>query len=309
MAVVLSPESTMKMRRPVTSPEGRPGVPAASRTQLDVPQLGRGRRFTVRLFAILGLLSFSFMLVFVLNDAISGIGTPTELVPPGSAEARIGAAHPGEAVHIVGAAAALAIGVTGLVGLVLRPQRAGSATHAGLAAAAWVISAAVVGDPDNHGGQAGPIDVAFVVLALPPLIAAFAAAPWRTWVIHRSVRPTFLAMGLLGAPWLWYGFENGLMQRNTWPPMADPHHQVHWFVMSLVALAVLLTGAGGALPGRGWRVATTASGAAALALATASLVTPDAASALAPAWAAAAAIWGVTMLFLTWRAGAREVHQ
>lgn len=266
----------------------------------DESPLGRGRRLAVRLAAALAIVAFNFMLVFVLSDAMGRTGETGPLEPPGSAEAAFGAEHPGEAVHLVAAVAALAMGVVGSVGLVMRPQRAGSATHVGLAAMSWLLVSAVVGDPDNYGAQAGPVDVAFVVLALPALLAAALAAPWRAWRTG-TAHPRLLITAVLGVPWLWQGFQQGLMQRHTWPPLADPHHQAHWFVMSLVAVMIVLLAAGAALPGRGWRVAAVSSGAAAVALAAASLADSRAASALRPGWAVAALLWAVVVLIVAWR--------
>lgn len=289
----------MSARKPPGPRDDRrePGLDAAHQDELS-----SGRRIAVRVLAVLGLLAFNFMLVFVFNDALARVGETQVLEPPGSPQAQMGAEHPGEAVHIIGAAAAVVFGVTGLAGLLVRPQRAGSATHAGLAALGWLLAAAVVGDPDNHGGQAGPIDVAFVVLAVPALIAALLAAPWRAWRSGGLARPEFLIAAAAGVPWLWHGVQQGLVQRYTWPPMADPHHQAHWFAMAVVAFLIVLVCAGAALAGRGWRVATVTSGVSAAAIAVAALAAPDGASAVHPAWAIGAILWGVTVLGLTWRA-------
>lgn len=283
----------------------RPAGPGGARAPCcdgaprDETPLGRGRRWSIRVLAVLALLAFNFMLVFVATDAVDPMGSVPELVAPGSVEARIGAEHPGEMVHLVGAVTALAFGVVGLAGLIVRPQRAGSATQVGVAAVAWLLVSVVVGDPDNQGGQAGFVDLAFIVLALPALVVSVLAAPWRAWGRGGPVRPRFLLLAGLGLPWAWYGFQQGLMQRDTWPPMADPHHQAHWFAMSLAALLVLLVGASGALPGTGWQLGTTLAGFAAVAVGTASLVATDAASALDAGWAIAAVLWGIAMLALT----------
>ncbi|HVL52132.1 MAG TPA: hypothetical protein VM754_11585 [Actinomycetota bacterium] len=267
--------------------------------------LGRARRVAVRVLALPAILAFNFMLVVVLIDAAGRAGQTQPLEPPGSPEARFGAEHPGELVHLVGGVAALAMGVGGLGGLVVRPQRAGSATQAGLAAIGWLLVSAVVGDPDNYGGQAGPVDVAFVVLTVPALCSALLAAPWRAW--RGAVpRPQFLWMALAGVPWLWYGYQQGLMQRHTWPPLADPHHQAHWFVMSLAAVLIVLLAAGGSLHGRGWRVATATSGVSAIGIAVTSLLDLQAASAMRSVWAAAALLWGALVLLLTRHAGRSE---
>lgn len=289
--------------RPVrsTTPNADARVRPARDGRLPARRLGRGRRIAVRLLAVLALLSFNFLLIFVFSDAVGRLGEVQELERPGSVQARIGAEHPGEAVHIVGAAAAVVFGVTGLAGLAVRPERAGSATHAGLAAVGWLLASAVVGDPDNHGGHVAPIDLAFVGLAVPALLAAFLAAPWRSWRAGRAPRHKFLLVALVGAPWLWHGVQQGLMQRHTWPPLADPHHQAHWFATSLIAFLIVLVVAGGSLAGDGWRLATITAGTSAVAIAVASVASPDSASALHPAWAAGALLWGFAVLGLTMR--------
>jgi hypothetical protein len=286
----------------------RAGAPEASAEirSSDESRLGPGRRNAVRVLAGVALLAFNFMFVFVISDAAGRIGDAGhDLEPPGSEVARIGAEHPGEAVHLVGATAALIIGVSGLVGLVARPQRAGSATQVGLAAVAWLFASFLVGEPDNHGGQAGVIDLAFVILAVPALVTASVAAPWGAWR-RGQLRPALLVAALIGLPWLWYAIDQGLMQRNSWPPLADPHHQAHWFTMSLLAGLTLLLVAGSALPGRGWRVAAITAGISAMAVAVASLAAPAAASALRPAWAIGALLWGIGVLAVTWRASRSE---
>lgn len=283
---------------------GQVGVASRSTTQRyegeSTAELGRARRFAVRVLAALGLLTFSFMLVFVATDAIGRVGQEPELVPAESREAEIGASYPGEAVHIVGAIAAVTIGASGLVGLIVRPQRAGSATQTGAAAVAMLMTTVVVGNPDNHGGQAGLIDPAFAIMALPPLAAALVAAPWRGWT-RAVVNRRLLVLAAVALGGLWYGFDQGLMQRNTWPPMADPHHQAHWYAMSVLAFTVVLVIAGASSGGRGWRTAAVTAGTGAAAVGAVSLFVPGSASALHPVWAAAAAAWGVVVLWETWR--------
>lgn len=267
----------------------------------DTVDLTRRRRITVRMLAVLGLVTFSFMLMFVVSDAKGRVGQVHQLEPAGSPEAQIGADHPGETVHIAGAAAALALGGTGLIGLIARPQRAGSATQAGAASIAMLITIGIVGDPDNYGAQGLLFDPAFLILALPPLAAASAAAPWRAWRHGRVPRPRLLAVTLLALPAVWYGIDQGVMQRNTWPPLADPHHQAHWYAMSVFAFATVLVVAGAALQGRGWRLAATSAAAAASAPAVSSLLDPASASALPTLWAVVALAWGAAVLAVTWR--------
>ncbi|HEX2028828.1 MAG TPA: hypothetical protein VHF25_12610 [Nitriliruptorales bacterium] len=268
-------------------------------------QLGRGRAVLVRAVAVLGLLTFSFMLVFVANDAAGRVGQQEQLVPAGSREAQMGADRPGEAVHITGAVAAILIGASGLAGLIVRPRRAGSATQTVGASVAMLLTVGIVGDPDNYGGQASPVDLAFVVMAVPPLAAGVLAAPWRAWRPVALRRPRLLLLAALASPGLWYGFDQGMMQRNTWPPLADPHHQAHWYAMSVLAFLIVVVVAGAALAGRGWRVAAASAGAGASALALASLLSPASASALHPLWAIGAALWGLAVLVATWD-GARR---
>lgn len=83
-----------------------------------------------------------------------------------------------------------------------------------------------------------PVDLAFVILALPPLAAAAAARPWRIWRVNRLKRPLYLGLMVLSLPVVWYGIEQALMQRNSWPSLADPHHQAHWVTMAILAFMV-----------------------------------------------------------------------
>jgi hypothetical protein len=267
--------------------------------------LSRARRITVRLLSLLGLLTFSFMLVFVFGDALDRLGIDQTLEAPGSPEARIGADHPGEAIHLTGALAALVIGGAGLFGLAARPERTGSAYHTAATATAMLLTVAVIGEPDNHGGQGGPFDPAFALLAIPPLAAALTARPWRTRAITHRWRPSYLVLAVPALPALWYGLGQGLMQRNTWPPLADPHHQSHWYAMSLLAFLVVLVATTAAFSHRGWRLAAVTPALAAISVAVASLISPAAASALTPAWAAATLLWGLAMLAFTWHQAAR----
>lgn len=85
--------------------------------------LTRGRKAIVRLLAVVGFLSFSFMFVLVVADALGAIssepvGSPDD--PPPSAEARAGASAPGEAVHVVGALGVVALVGSGLFGRTCR---------------------------------------------------------------------------------------------------------------------------------------------------------------------------------------------
>ena len=90
------------------------------------------------------------------------------------------------------------------------------------------------------------------------------------------------------------------MQRNTWPPLADPHNQAHWIVMAILTFMVLPVVASAALSGRGWRLAAITVGVAAIAVAAASFLAPEAASALHPGWAVLSLLWELAVLALTW---------
>jgi hypothetical protein len=266
---------------------------------------------TVRIFAGLGLLTFCFMLTLVIIDAISPAANEDALVAPGSEVARIGAEHPGEAVHLTGALAAIVIGVAGLGMLAISPDNSGAGWLA-LAASISMLSAVLItGNADNHGGQAGLFDPAFLVMAIPPLLAALAARPWRG---RYPIEPRrwHAVLACLGLPWVLYAVDQALMQRNTWPPKADPHHQAHWYAMGLAGFLIVLAIGASALPSRrGWATAATTGGLGAIAIGIASLVRNDAGSAL-PMWAAALAIaWGIAVMCITFansRPPARDLH-
>lgn len=246
--------------------------------------LSRGRRLAVRVVAVLGLLLFSFFFSIVALNTLAiipagGEGSPED--PPPSAEARFGAAHPGEAVHAAGAVAIVAIGASGLVALIARPERAGHAYQVLASMTAVLLTMPVVGDPDNVGGQAGPLDPFMLVVVVPAVVAALLAAPWRRRDSEKGWRPRLLVLAAIGAiPGAWYGVEQALFQRNTFPPTADPHHNAHWWAMAIIAFMVVLVMMAAALPGRGWRLGSIPSAVAAIGIGAASLVAGSAASAL-----------------------------
>jgi hypothetical protein len=88
------------------------------------------RRLAVRILAALGLVLFGLFFSMIAAETLGVIepgaeGSPDD--PPPSAEARLGASRPGEAVHVAGAFGVLLIGGSGLVGLIARPERSGCA--------------------------------------------------------------------------------------------------------------------------------------------------------------------------------------
>ncbi|HEX6581116.1 MAG TPA: hypothetical protein VF195_09625 [Actinomycetota bacterium] len=195
--------------------------------RLEQP-LSRGRTRAVRIVAVLGLLLFgSFFSIVALNTlgvVSSGAeGSPDD--PPPSAEARFGAAHPGEALHAVGAVAVVVIGASGLVAMIVRPERPGHAYQVLAAMTGVLVTLSIVGDPDNVGGQASPIDPSLLLVTVPAVVAALLAAPWRRRGSDDRWRTHLLALAAVGAiPAARYGIDQALIQRNTFPPTADPHH-------------------------------------------------------------------------------------
>lgn len=265
----------------------------------------RGRRAAaVRVIAALALLPFSFIFVFVAADAggvvaVEAVGSPDD--PPPSEAAREGAAAPGEAVHVAGALAVVAIGATGLVAQLIRPSRAGSSYHVLSAAVGLLAAGLIVGNPDNFGGQAGAIDPALVVLAVPALVAGLLAAHRHDHGERMLARPllVFAAIGVV--PLLAYGVDQALMQRNTFPPSADPHHQAHWFAMATFAFVVVLAVATAAAGAAGWRLAAIEASVATIVVAGVSVAMPDAASSLGRLGGVAALLWAAGVLVVTAR--------
>ena len=266
---------------------------------LSVANFSKSRRATIRSLAVVGLLLFGFISFIVTADAAGVIesareGEPDD--PPPSKEALAGAEAPGESLHLVGGLALLATGGSGLIALIAKPEWSGTALQVAAVMTGILITAPIVGDPDNVGGMAGPIDPLFVIVALPGLVAAILAKPWRDGRASRR-RLSFLTLAAIGAiPIVWYGVGQALMQRNTFPPSADPHHNAHWWAMSALAFAGILVLSGAGLGLRGWRVGATAVGLSGIAFGVASLVAPEAASAVSFLWSIASILWGLAIL-------------
>jgi hypothetical protein len=242
------------------------------------------RRLAVRILAALGLVLFGLFFSMIAAETLGVIepgaeGSPDD--PPPSAEARLGASRPGEAVHVAGAFGVLLIGGSGLVGLIARPERSGYAYQVLAGMTGVVLTLPIVGNADNVGGQAGWIDPVLLVLVLPSVAAALLAKPWRHRRSGEGWRPRELLLAAVGAiPATWYGIDQALLQRNTFPPTADPHHNAHWWVMSIVAFMAVLAVAAAALPSVGWRLGVWVAGLAAIAAGIASLIASASASAL-----------------------------
>jgi hypothetical protein len=151
-----------------------------------------------------------------------------------------------------------------------------------------------VGDPDNVGGQAGTVDPAFVILAVPALIAGVVAAPWRAGLGRVSV-PLLVLAAIAAVGLIPYGVDQALMQRNTYPPTTDPHHQAHWVTMAVFAFSVVVVVATAAIRGRGWRLAASVAAAGVLAVGVASIADGDAASSFGWLGGAAAVVWSIAL--------------
>jgi hypothetical protein len=271
---------------------------------VSITTFSKSRRVTIRSLAVVGLLLFGFISFIVTAGAAGVIESPREGEPgdpPPSKEALAGAAAPGEAIHVVGGLALFAIGGSGLVALVAKPERSGTALQVAAVMTGIVITAPIVGDPDNVGGMAGPIDPLFVIVALPGLVAAILAKPWRDVRASRR-KLSLLTLAAIGViPVVWYGVGQALMQRNTFPPSADPHHNAHWWAMSALAFVGILVLSGAGLGLRGWRVGATAVGLSGLAFGVASLVAPEAASAVSLLWSIVSILWGLAILVAQFR--------
>ncbi len=262
-----------------------------------------GRRVAIRILAALALALFAFFFSLVAAEALGVVeagsqGSPND--PPPSAEARAGAMRPGEAVHVVGALAILAVGASGLIALIARPEDAGHSYQVLGAMGGLTLTLPIVGDPNNVGGQAGVIDPVPLAFVVPAVAAALLARPWR--YRPREWRPRFFALAALGSiPAAWYGVEQALIQRNTFPPTADPHHNAHWWAMAVFAFVVVFVIAAAALPSARWRLGPRLAGLAAVAFGIASLVAQSSASAVWAGWAVAALVWGLVAIWFTFR--------
>ncbi len=264
----------------------------------------------VRLLAGIGLLLVCLTFGIVAADTLGFIstepaGSPQD--PPPSAVARAGAAAPDETVHAVAAAAVLVISGLGLARLVVRPALASAALHVLSSMVGLLLTMPIVGDPDNFGGQAGPIDPVLVIVALPCVIGALVARPWRTDAEAGGPRLPVLILAAVGAaPAALYAIDQALKQRNSFPPSADPHHNAHWWVMSVFVLMATLVVMAAAAGRPGWRWSVAVSSIGVIAVGTASLLVPSAASAFGTVGSAAAIAGGLTGFWFI-RPGLRAV--
>jgi uncharacterized membrane protein len=121
-----------------------------------------------------------------------------------------------------------------------------------MVAVAVMVAAAIEGNPNNQGGQAGPFDVVFLTFLIPILVLAVLHPARRELLRVRRVHPLLLVAVVAAVPLVVYGVDQALIQRNSWPPTSDPHHDSHCFLMAKAAFAIPLVAAVAGLRGRGW---------------------------------------------------------
>jgi hypothetical protein len=108
---------------------------------------------------------------------------------------------------------------------------------------------------------------------------------------------SLLTLAAIGAiPIAWYGVVQGVIQRNTFPPSADPHHNAHWWAISALAFTGLLVLNGAGFGARGWRVGAAMVGLFGLTFGAASSVAPESASAVSLPWSIATSLWSLAVL-------------
>lgn len=209
--------------------------------------------------------------------------------------------RPGEHVHTV-AAAGLALALAVLVVTAVRRHGGHAASSSSLVACALATTAIglVVGDPDNHGGQAGPFDPATLVFVVPLLVAAWIGRPrGGGQPVPRPRRAVTWLTLAAAVPLLAAATQAAIAQRTSWPPASDPHHNGHWWTTA-VALAVVVALAAVAARGRpGWRRPVGLASALALGLGLTSVLYPEDASSLGVLGGALLATWGSALAAAT----------
>ncbi len=160
-----------------------------------------------------------------------------------------------ETVHVVGALGFTGIFGAGLVAMLVSSRARAGALQAIAAALAVLVAAAIVGNPDNVGGQAGVFDWAYLIFILPALLLALWYLRGRRAVSGASPDVVLIGIVLVAAiPLAFYGIDAALTQRNSFPPAADPHHNGHWITMAQLAFAIPLAGLVAAWRPAGWQL-------------------------------------------------------
>lgn len=138
-------------------------------------------------------------------------------------------------------------------------------------------------------GVLGGDPIMLVALAIAGLLAWL--HPARASLLSTGrLQPAMAAVAAAAAiPLVAYALGQSEVARACPPGGVDPHcEELHWTMMTALALAIPLTGLGAALRAPGWRVAALFTAGAALVLGASSLAFPDHASALDAGWAWAA---------------------
>lgn len=107
--------------------------------------------------------------------------------------------------------------------MIVDPRRGGPATQALAVSVAMLASAPMAGDPVNYRGQGMFVDPLVVAVAVPVFAAAAVAVPWREWRSGGLKRLSLLWLGLLALPFVWFGIDQALLQRNTGPLLPIPN--------------------------------------------------------------------------------------
>lgn len=155
-----------------------------------------------------------------------------------------------------------------------------------LAVAGLTAVLAIIGDPDNHGGQAGPVDLANLVYLIP-IAGAWGFHPRREELRRIGPHPDgpLLAVAVAaGIPALIYAVNQALEQRNSWPPKADPHHNAHWLTAGAIVAGLVLIALFAALRPRGHEVPLWIAVIGALVLGAVSVLAPETVSGFGRWW-------------------------
>lgn len=201
----------------------------------------------------------------------------------------------GERVHFTTVVIAWALTAVPLLALSVRPARAAVVDQL-LAGAVMILALlVVVGNPDNQGGQAGVYDPVYLIFFGLPVVVAILAR--RNTAASFSVRWPLITVSLLAAvPAAIAAVNEELLQRNSWPPVLDPHHNGHWMVAGIAILAPVVAAAVAALGRRGWRLPLWTAGITAVVLGIVSVAFPADASSLGRGWGGGLALWGVALV-------------